>query len=69
MNLSYRGQAYIPSNTVAFVNVQSALTYRGQSYQHSTTVAVTPKAKLTYRGVPYLQSQTNTIRCFYPVFN
>ncbi len=54
MNLTYRGQNYLSSNTIATVNPQTTLTYRGHVYQYrSNTATVTPKAKLMYRGVPY----------------
>jgi hypothetical protein len=66
MNLIYRGQAYTASNMAAPVNPHAYLTYRGQSYQPSLACAVIPKEKLTYRGVPYVQPKSTTIKGFTP---
>ena len=69
MNFIYRGQSYIASNTTAPVNPQTTFTYRGQSYQRAASIAVTPKAKLVYRGVPYVQPESTTIPSFSPAFS
>ncbi len=74
MTLIYRGQPYTASHTIAPVNPQNTFTYRGQSYQRSAADgraravgnAITPKAKLTYRGVPYIQPESTTIKDLTP---
>ncbi len=69
MNLTYRGHAYPSSKTVASVNPEKRFIYRGQSYQHYTILTVTPKANLTYRGIPYVYSQSSVINDVIPVFS
>lgn len=66
MTLIYRGQPYTASNTAATPNPQATFTYRGQSYQRSHAIAYTPKAKLTYRGVPYIQPESTVINGLTP---
>jgi hypothetical protein len=61
MQLTYRGQTYTTSNSRATVNTQSTFTYRGQSYQRRPLdIALIPKAKLVYRGVPYIATEEST---------
>ncbi len=60
MQLTYRGQTYTSSQTIARVNPHTVLTYRSQSYQPRRSPAMSPKANLVYRGVPYLTSELTT---------
>ncbi|MEL4895300.1 hypothetical protein [Crocosphaera sp. Alani8] len=39
-------------------------TKQGQSYQRSTFITITPKAKLTYFGVPYIESNLKDTSLF-----
>lgn len=68
MTLVYRGQAYTTSNNAASVNCHTTFTYRGQSYQRSNTntIVTTPKNKLIYRGVPYVQPESTTVKGLTP---
>ncbi len=64
MQLTYRGQVYTASHKTASVNTEKRFTYRGQSYQRSASIAVTPKANLTYRGIPCIQPEPSNLKNF-----
>ena len=57
MELTYRGQTYTSSQTIANVDPCTTLTYRSQSYQRRRPpLILSRKANLVYRGVPYVIS-------------
>ena len=58
MKLTYRGQTYTRSQTIATVDPHTILTYRGQSYQRRHyPLLLSCSTNLIYRGVSYLTSQ------------
>ena len=70
MQLTYRGQTYTSSQTIATVDPHTTLTYRGQSYQpRRSPLTISEKANLVYRGVPYVASEFPTFEGLTPAFN
>ena len=71
MQLTYRGQSYTASPTVAPVATSITISYRGQSYQlrRSPDPLVKPQANLVYRGVPYVTDSTPAVGNLTPAFS
>ncbi len=70
MTLTYRGQTYTRSQTIATVDPHTSLTYRSQSYQPCRSpLTISSKANLVYRGVPYVASEITNFESLTPAFN